>query len=188
MKPKNRVLTAQDNYIKTGSEKDLLELYNTLVGIGLTIQLRTQRTTGEWQDPDAVLDIAGNVTLRLMESRQPVIKTAPSAYMKTALFYKNKPTFHDSLDDGEDVPKEEQESDNYDEYVQGLLSSMSLATGTEEGDLVKATLEAQIDWHLVYRHIEDKDLKREYRKKMNEVKKTAIELRGKNGQSTVSVC
>ena len=173
MKQKNRVLKAQEEYIKTGMEKDLLEVYNGLVGIGLTIQLRTQRMTGEWQDPDAVLDIVGNVCLRLMEKREPIVKSAPSAYMKTALFYQNNRTFHETLDDCEDVEFEDDSEESYDDYLCKVINGVALPSDSEEGELVRATLEAQIDWHIVYRHLEDNNLRKDFRKKMNEVKQYA---------------
>ena len=171
MKPKNNILEAQDQYIQTGNEKYLVQFYEGLTAIGWTIQQKEPEVN---QNPEAVLDIAGKVVLRLMEKRERIVRSAPSAYMKSALYFQNKTFFRDSIDDlDDDVCIEEDDGPTYKECVDAILQSVSFPLDTEQGELVRATLEAQIDWHLVYRQLEDKKFRREFRKNMNEVKQYA---------------
>ena len=182
MKPKNKALTEQDLYLQTGDQKHLVQFYNHLIALGWTIQEKEEMVN---KNPEVVVDIANGVILRLMETRQPVVKSAPSAYMKTALFYQNKEQFHDSLDEWEEVPVMDEEADSYDEYIESIVSALSLSMNKEEDALVKATLQARLDWHLVYRNLENKQLRREFRKKMNEVKQYAKDNMQSNGVLSV---
>lgn len=172
MKPKNNILEAQDQYIQTGNEKYLVQFYEGLTAIGWTIQEKEQDVN---KNPEAVLDIAGKVVLRLMEKRERIVRSAPSAYMKSALYFQNKTFFRDSIDDLDDdvCIDEEEDAPTYKECVDTILQSVSFPLDSEQGALVKATLEAQIDWHLVYRQLEDKKFRKQYRRNMNEVKQYA---------------
>lgn len=165
MKRKNRIIEAQENYLRTQDQSWLVTIYNGLLAIGLTIQQNEPTVS---QDPDAVADIASSVVLRLMETQQQVIRSAPSAYMKTSLFYQNKGTFHDSIDDVADSILSEVAEDDYQECIERILDGVSFPN-EEVKALVKATLDARVDWHLVQRNLTD-DLRKDYSKKMKEIK------------------
>lgn len=170
MRPKSKVLQAQDLYIQTGEQTYLVQFYNHLLALGWTIQEKEEMVT---KNPEAVMDIVNGVILRLMETKQPVVRSAPSAYMKTALFYQNKAQFHESLDESEDVPVIDTETQDYEEYIRKLSVALSLSEEREVDGLVLVTLEARIDWHIIYKHLEDMSLKRDFRKRMKEVREYA---------------
>lgn len=170
MKPKNRILQAQETYLRTGDQNALVVMYEGLKAVGLTIQAHEEAVN---QDPEAVMDIVGTVILRLMENQTEVIHSAPSAYMKTALFYQNKTMFHDSIEDHADYVPEEPCDESYEEYIDGLVNGVLPSSESEDAQLVKATLDGQLDWHQVHKCLSDKSFRREFRKRMNEVKEYA---------------
>lgn len=183
MKPKNKALQAQDLYLQTKDQKYLVQFYNHLLGLGWTIQEKEEMVN---KNPETVIDIVNGVVLRLMESQEPVVRSAPSAYLKTALFYQNKNQFHDSLDESEDVAAEDSETDDYDAFVERIVADLPLDMGKEVDSMVKATLEARIDWHIVYRNLPDESLKREYRKSIIKVRDYAKKNLQGNGVLSVS--
>ena len=170
MKPKNKILAAQERYLKTGDQEALVQMYEGLKAVGLTIQANEEKVS---KDPEAVLDIVGTVILRLMENQEEVIHSAPSAYMKTALFYLNKTMFHDSIEDHADYVPDEPSAGSYEAYVESLTDGVLTSPESEEAQLVKATLTGQVNWHQVHKCLTDKTLRREYRARMNEVKEYA---------------
>lgn len=164
MRPRNKIIVAQEQYLKTKDQAYLVQVYNGVLALGLTIQMNEPKVS---QDQDAAADIASNVCLRLMESQEPVISSAPSGYIKSALYYKNKETFHDDVDDHDDGTEDDERND-YTQYVSKLLDGMSFPD-TETESLVRATLDARVNWHLVQRNLNG-DLKRNYSDKMREIK------------------
>ena len=169
MKRKNRIIEAQEKYLRTQDQSQLVLIYEGLKALGLTIQANEPSVN---QDPETVLDIASNVILRLMETQQTVIRSAPSAYMKTALFYQNKGLFHDSIEDVADSVLADAAREDYREYIDRLLDRMTFPDKEVE-DLVRATMDAGVDWHLVQRSLTDQRLRKDYSEKMREIKSHA---------------
>lgn len=78
----------QQEYCETGDNRLLTQLYNELLWVGFwQIEHYPFRRHVTRED---VYDIASGVVERLMKSRAPIIKSAPSSYVKAALFYKAK--------------------------------------------------------------------------------------------------
>ena len=154
----------QEQFLQTGDMSLVEKLYRTLVAIGLTVQ-RESKDPSLNQDPDAVLDIASSVCIRLISKREVVV-TYASAYMKRALFFMNKKTFHDSLDEREYEAPTSQEFDAYDNYINNL----GIDESTEVGALVLATLRSRLSLEKVAKNL-DPVTEREFRKEMEVVKK-----------------
>ena len=182
MKRKNRIIEAQEQYLKTQDQSKLVLIYEGLKALGLTIQENEPSVN---QDPETVLDIASNVIVRLMETQQTVIRSAPSAYMKTALFYSNKGLFHDSIDDVADSILVEASKEDYQLYIEKLLDGIEF-NDREVEDLVRATMDAGVDWHLVQRSLTDQRLRKDYSDKMREIKAYAKDHLQGNGVLSAS--
>lgn len=165
MKPKNKIIVAQEQYLRTKDQAYLIQVYNGVLALGLTIQMNEPEVC---QDQDAAADIASSVCLRLMETSQPVIGHAPSGYVKSALYYKNKDKFHDCIDEHEDESTEDEVRDDARVFIRDLLSGVQFPDAETEA-LVRATMDAGIDWHLVQRNLTG-ELKRKYSEKMREIK------------------
>lgn len=155
----------QEQYLATGDDRYLGQLYQGLCRIGVTIQKKDDKVS---QDYDDSYDVAGNVCIRLMTKREPIINCAPSAYMKMALFYKNKENLHDNIEDYE-LPYEAEDSRLYEEEVDKCIEAIKLDTGTEAGALAEATLRTATDWIEIRRKLRDADLRKDYTAIMKEI-------------------
>lgn len=161
-KHKNQILQAQARYLETGDPQEIESMYRNLLTLGFYILART----GRFQDEDDVKDIVTDLCMRLMEKKEPVINGAPSAYIKMALFYKRKPRkTPQDLDTVEDEAKQE---DDLWEYIDSVVKKTGL-TDTDIDRLVLVTLQSQISWKVIYRGIEDPELKKDYKQRMKEV-------------------
>ena len=89
-------------------------------------------------------------------------------YVKSALYYKNKDKFHDCIDEHEDESTEDEVRDDARVFIRDLLSGVQFPDAETES-LVRATMDAGIDWHLVQRNLTG-ELKRKYSEKMREIK------------------
>lgn len=105
------ILSLQNAYLSetnTAVKDQLLsDLYIELIKLGKYI-LQIKKLPNPQED---IYDLASDVCCRLIEKQIPVIRSAPSAYIGSALFFKNKETFHASIDDI-DEPTEDSFEDN----------------------------------------------------------------------------
>ena len=121
---------------------------------------------------DDIRDIATDICMRLMERGEPVIRSAPSAYMMRAMLYKflaGNSSDLVNLDDAENYALPEEDPGDYGEYVEDLVERSGLDCMTDAGALVAQTLDSRMDWHKVWRRIPDEKVRREYRRLMKEV-------------------
>lgn len=82
----NSILEAQEEYLKTGSEKALSSLYIQLMKLGkYSIQKNKHGTEEDLED------IVTNYILKLMTDKNITPIQHPSGYIKAALFYSQKP-------------------------------------------------------------------------------------------------
>ena len=105
--------------------------------------------------------------------------------MKTALFYSNKGLFHDSIDDVADSILVEASKEDYQLYIDKLLDRIEF-NDQEVEDLVRATMDAGVDWHLVQRSLTDQRLRKDYSDKMREIKAYAKDNLQGNGVLSAS--
>ena len=84
---KRGIKRLQEIYLATGDEGALVQMYDELVILGA----RIVEASGEENDHDDVYVLASSVIARLIEKKQPIIRSAVSAYVKLALFYMRKP-------------------------------------------------------------------------------------------------
>ena len=169
-RPKGGIMSAQDEYLRNRDPKVLESLYQQLVNLGASIQRRTKAIYAE----NAALDVATDVCIRLMEQGVPVIKSAPSNYMKQAMFYKSKDGNSISIDEYEELPMEERDDEvrSYEDYTASLFSDME--DQSEAMQLAAAVIESRVNWHDIRRAIEDKDFRAEFTRKMKEIR-SAVE-------------
>lgn len=167
LRPKHKIIIAQENYLKTGDMKYLEDFYRNVMGLGLAIQQREELVI---KDPDAVPDLASDLVLKLMERREVVIRRAPSAYLKNALFFMNKNLHHDSIEDVE-ISTEDSIEEPFEEVIDNLMSDVD--ESTEVGQLVRVTLESGINWKLVNRQLTSKRFRRKYRETLMEIRDNA---------------
>lgn len=167
---KSGILTAQEKYLETGDASHVESLYRQLVQLGMHI---LTRRGGRFQEPEDVLDIAADVCMRLMERGEPVLRSAPSAYMTLALFYKRKGGKVLEDIDGLEIPAKDPVRQGYDEYAEDLMEDLD-AEGDIEA-LVRRTLESRISWRAVCRSLPDPEMRRRYRQSMKEVEQCARE-------------
>lgn len=166
-RPKGGIMSAQEEYLKNRDPKVLEDLYQQLGNLGAAIQRRTKAIYAE----NAALDVATDVCMRLMEQNEPVIKSAPSNYMKQAMFYKSKegrPDF--CIDDFEELPMEERDEEirSYEDYTASLFNNME--DQSEAMQLAAAVIESRVNWHDIRRAIEDRDFRAEFTRKMKEIR------------------
>lgn len=154
----------QQQYLETGADEILAEIYKGLFSIGVKISKAEEKVS---QDMDDVHDIASGVCIRLIEKRQPVINCAPSAYMKMALFYKNKALLHDSIDDHQLGMKPKARS--CDSEVDDIIEALDIDVTTDAGALAEQTLRSRANCHKVKRSITDPETRKEYGQIMKEV-------------------
>ena len=121
---------------------------------------------------DDIRDIATDICMRLMERGEPVIRSAPSAYLMRAMLYKflaGNCSDLVNLDDAEGFTVTDESPGDYGEYVDSLVERAGLDPETDIGALVMQTLDSRMDWHKVWRRIPDEKVRREYRRLMKEV-------------------
>lgn len=162
-KQKNLILQAQARYLETGDPAEIEVMYRNLLTLGFYILARL----GRYQDEDDVKDIVTDLCMRLMEKKEPVLNGAPSAYLKMALFYKNKPRSGpadlDSLEDNESY-----NGGDLWEYIDRLVRKAGL-TDSDTDRLVLVTMTSLTNWRSIYRNIQDPVLKKEYKTRMKEI-------------------
>ena len=175
-RPKGGIMTAQEEYLRTGSQEVLGSLYQQLVNLGVSIQRKNPRSYNE----NAANDVATDICVRLMESKKPVIQSAPSKFVRQAMYYKTywyNDTINSraiSLEDIEDVPIEERDDEvrSYEDYTASLFNDME--DQSEAMQLAAAVIESRVNWHDIRRAIEDKDFRAEFTRKMKEIR-SAVE-------------
>jgi len=164
---RSEILLAQEEWLRTRDPQHIERMYNGLVRLGLF--LVTQRGR-RFQDPDDVRDLATDIVMRLMERGEPVIRSAPSTYLRLALWYMRKGGDGTrSLDEMEELPLPDPQETGYEDYAEDLLQRSGNDPRSDAGALVAQTLESRMDWHKVWRRIPDDNVRREYRRLMKEV-------------------
>lgn len=114
----------QREYLKTGDERQLDQLYKEIVILGFYL-IKLKRYSNSEED---VYDLASSICARLMETKAEVITSAPSSYIDHALFYKRKPTKWDSMEVlGNNIPCTDFDSvrlQEFQEEVAGYAASI----------------------------------------------------------------
>lgn len=169
------ILSLQNSYLsetnQTTKDKILSELYIELVKLGKYI-LQIKKYPNPQED---IYDLASDVCCRLIEKQIPVIKSAPSAYIGSALFFKNKETFHSSLDDIEEPSSDSFEealftSDETEKLQQELINYAStFITNAFTLQLVKETIRYQMDAKDVKKQLSPED-KTDYSKAVRKLR------------------
>ena len=125
---------------------------------------------GKYQDEEDAIDIATDLCVRLMEKKAPVINGAPSAYVKMALFYKQKPrNTPEDLDENEE--EEARQGAALWDYIDKVCTQAGLTEDNDVDMLARQTMETRTNWRLVYRNIQDPTLKQEYKNRMKEIER-----------------
>ena len=131
-------------------------------------------------DIDDIYDIASDISCRLIETQEPVIKSAPSAYISSAIYFKNKSTFHSYLDDLDeslqpsDISTEEavikslQMNDKTQQYIDFIKSITT--DGSEVQELAINCLLDNISYKDIKRDISDQTTKKEFNRVMKQLK------------------
>ena len=159
---KSQILLLQSQYLQTRQNQYLEQLYQKLIDLGLFVQRASPEVN---QDRNSVLDVATSICLRLMT--KGALVHSPSAYFKKALFYMNKQSFVDSLDEQDfEAPDESQ---SYDSYITNLIESSGIDSASEVGELVSKTLESGLLLDKVAKHL-DPNTAQEYSQQMKEVR------------------
>ena len=163
---RNEILKAQENYLETDDPKYIEELYNNFVRLGMFILNRRK----QFQDDEEILDLASDLCVRLMERKVPILVCAPSAYIKAALFYKKKPRKDTDLDvlDRENQGQN-METDSFWDYIERLSEQTSLDGDDEVSRLAKLTIDSRVSWRSVYKNLDDKQFKKDYKQRMKEI-------------------
>lgn len=161
------ILRLQSEYLQTKDPQKVGELYRTLVNLELKINERERLL----DDEDGVLDLAADICMRLMETGKEVICSAPSAYIRNAMFYYSKPRASDGRlvpYEDSDQPVEQGEVEQYDDYAGWITSQIE--DGSEATKLAAQVIESRINWKDIRKAIEDKKFRAEFSKKMKEVR------------------
>lgn len=169
------ILSLQNAYLsetnQTTKDKLLSELYIELLKLGKYI-LQIKKYPNPLED---IYDLASDVCCRLIEKQVPVIKSAPSAYISSALFFKNKETFHASLEDIEEPADDSFEdafftSDDTEKLKEELIDySSTFITNPFILQLVKETIQFQMDAKDVKKQLSPEE-KTEYSKAVKKVR------------------
>jgi len=172
-KPKSKILTLQQEYLRTRDPQIIGDLYKTLTTLGTRINERERLL----EDEDGVLDLATDICMRLMEEGEPVIESAPSAYLKNALFYRSKPSEKEQkklpIEEGLGVPMvQKEEGPTDDEYAGTLLSRFE--GQSEAARLAAKVIESRVPFRDIRRAIEDREFRAEFTARMKEIR-NAIE-------------
>ncbi len=172
-KRRSEILLAQERYLETRDPKYVEQMYNGIVQLGMWLVTQGGR---RFQNPDEVRDLATDICMRLMDKGEPVIRSAPSTYVRLALWYMSSPKPDSgSLDEAEELELPEAQELEYATYIEDLLMRSGADPCSDIGALVAQTLESRMDWHKVWHRIPDVRTRREYRKMMKEVETCARE-------------
>ena len=172
MKRRSDILMLQEQYLRTRDIRIIEELYRQLVQLGMFIL--TTKGRG-YQDPDDVRDLATDICLRLMERSEPVIRSAPSTYLRLALWYKRKPGMEIADFDALDKEIQRGSSGDYDSVADRIQKEAGVDPDTEMGALVGQTVESQMNWHKVLKALPELEQRRSFRASMKEVQRCARE-------------
>lgn len=170
------ILLLQEQYLNETDpalkEEILSFLYTEIVKLGKFLaQIKHYPN-----DIDDIYDIASDISCRLIETQEPVIKSAPSAYISSALYFKNKDTFHDSLEDVEEPSEDSFEetlfiSNETEKLQQELISyASSIITNPFIFQLVNETISYQMDAKDVKNRIEEAADKTEYSRAIRKIR------------------
>ena len=160
---KSQILQLQAQYLQTQQNQYLEQLYKKLIDLGLFVQKASPEVN---QERDSVFDVATSICLRLMTKGEPVLRS-PSAYLKSALFYLNKQSFIDSIEDHDfEAPSN---TPNYNEYVSDLVEANNIDTQSEVGELVAKTLESRMNADRIAKHLHP-TIAEQYNNQMKEVR------------------
>ena len=181
------ILTLQNAYLSTTDPTErnnlLSELYLELIKLGRYI-LQIKKLPNPQED---IYDLASDVCCRLIDKQIPVIKSALSAYISSALFFKNKDTFHDSLEDVEEPSElsfEEKifSTEDTEKLQQQLISyAQTFITNPFIFQLVSETITYQMDAKDVKKHLEDSSDRSEYSRAIRKIRQY---LRDKTQEGT----
>lgn len=170
------ILSLQNLYLSEtnleAKDKLLSELYIELIKLGKYI-LQIKKLPNPQED---IYDLASDVCCRLIEKQIPVIKSAPSAYISSALFFKNKETFHDSLQDAEEPSADSFEealfiSAETEKLQEALISyAETIIENPFILQLVSETIAFQMDARDVKDHIEEPADKTEYSRAIRKIR------------------
>lgn len=139
--------------------------YNSLIQAGTRVQREHPEIN---QDPEAVLDVASRVCLRLLEGEDVKIRS-PLGYMRNALYYSNKALWHDSFDEElYNVALEERR--DYGDFVAELLDGANVDLSSEVGQLVKDTLLLRLKWVKIAAKLTP-EIRQVYCEKMEDIRK-----------------
>lgn len=174
------ILLLQDQYLKetnsAAKEKTLSVLYTEVVKLGKFLAQIKHFSN----DIDDIYDIASDICCRLIETQEPVIKSAPSAYISSAIYFKNKSTFHSYLDDldeslqpsdistEEEVIKSIHMKDKTQDYIDFILSITT--DGSEVQELAINCLLDNISCKDIKKDISDQPTKKEFNRVMKQLK------------------
>ena len=173
-KRRSEILIEQELYIQTREPVHIEKLYTALLKLGVHILAKGGKL--RYRRFDDVRDLAADICMRLMERGEPVIRSAPSAYLQRALLYKflaGENSELVTLDEAEGFEIHEKDHGDYGEYVDALVDRAGLDLASDVGALVAQTLDSRMDWHKVWHRIPDENARREYRKLMKEVETCA---------------
>ena len=160
------ILKLQQRYLETRDPRYVEDLYKDLVQLGLYIQTRKGR---QFRDPDDVADLATDICLRLMERGEPVIRSAPSTYLRLALWYRSKPGMEFVDLDEVDKALPEQDTPSHDQVVEKVMERTGMDPESEMGALVGQTLQTRTNWHKVLKALPELETRRSFRASMKEV-------------------
>lgn len=176
-RPRNRILQAQEDYLRTGDMKYIEIMYHNLLMDGFFNLARL----GRYQDEDDAKDIASDICMRLIEKKEPIILGAPSAYIKRALIYKGqKKRGPDDIDEYEDT--EGRDGSDLWDCIDRIIEVTGL-TDSDEDILARLTLESRTSWRKVYRNITDPTLRKEYKERMKEIEQCVRSYANSRGAS-----
>lgn len=170
----SKILALQREYLKTKDPERIADLYKTLTTLGSRINERERLL----EDEDGVMDLAADICVKLMETGEAVITSAPSAYVRNALFYRSKPNAHQnrlsSLEEFYDLPSVERDDvASYDEYTDELMSKFD--NESEAMKLAAKVIETRVPLSDIRRAIEDREFRSEFTKKMKEIRSAVKE-------------
>lgn len=162
------ILLLQDSYLKeTDAAKKnqiLSDLYIEIIKLGKFLLSIKKLPNPE----DDIYDLASDICARLIEKQVPIIKSAPSAYISSSLFFKNKESFHSSLEDIEEPSEESFENslfktEDLESIKDELISySKTLTTNKFIQQLLEETIYYQIQSKSIKSQLNNPAEKTEY--------------------------
>lgn len=172
-RPKSKVLTLQEDYLRTKDPKLVEDLYKCLTTLGTRINERERLL----EDEDGVMDLATDICMRLMEGGVPVISAHPSAYMRNAMFYRAKPSSRDErsipIDDIDLASAEKEEGITYDDFCDSLIARFE--DQSESMKLAAKVIEARVPFRDIRRALVDREFRTEFTERMKEIRNAVEE-------------